>query len=236
MRFGEAASRLFARPLSTAPRVSSLESWAGCLDASGLAASVPSDLTHAVGNQSQPLSDYNAFEIDPTLHEGLRAAQGEWAVPHVSAFGAQVGASAWQAHADAANKHPPKLISHDRFGRRIDVVEYHPSYHELMRLAIEEGATHSFAWDPAHADRPGALVARCTLMYLMYTLEQGVCCPATMTFAATPAMLAAEAPSVAGTWLPLLAARAYDPRDVPVTDKSGATVRMSMTEKQGVYP
>jgi putative acyl-CoA dehydrogenase len=186
--------------------------------------------THEVSNQVPPLQDYNAYGCDPTLAEAVGSSGAGWAEAELSALGASVGAAAWQAEARASNLNPPRLLTHDRYGRRVDAVEYHPSYHKLMGLSLGSGA-HSFAWQ--HAGRAGAATARATLMYLMYQLECGVCCPTTMTFAAPPALEAAATPLVSQAWLPGLSARSYDPRDVPLGEKSGLTIGMSMTEKQG---
>ena len=120
-------------------------------------------------NQSIALENYNAFAVDPTLREALDLADAGWAESHVSELGEKVGSAAWVAKARAANEHKPVLATHDRFGRHVDVVEYHRSYHELMRLSLESGVA-SLCWD--HGDRPGAHSARAALMYLMYQLEQ----------------------------------------------------------------
>ena len=100
--------------------------WASCLDASGVAASRPSS-THEVTNQAEALEDYNAYAQDPTLVEAVAAAGAGWAEPDISEFGAKVGSAKWQAEARAANRNAPVLHTHNRFGRHIDVVEYHPS-------------------------------------------------------------------------------------------------------------
>lgn len=194
----------------------------------GLRAASPS-ATHMVTNQATALSDYNAFTCDQPLLEGVGHGSAEWAASHLSSLAAQTGSASWQTIAQEANRNPPQLISHDRFGNRIDRAHYHPAYHQLMRLALENGAA-GFAWGE-HQGRPGAHTARATLMYLMYQLECGVCCPVTMTFAAVPAL--AAAPSIGEEWVGRLAAPGYDERDVPVTEKSAATMGMSMTEKQG---
>ncbi|KAL1522584.1 hypothetical protein AB1Y20_017569 [Prymnesium parvum] len=184
-------------------------------------------LTHTVSNQSHPLDGYNAFTCDASL--SAAGATAPWAAAHLSAFGEETATAEWKARADDAHRHPPRLASHDRFGRRVDRVEYCAAYHELMGLALTRGCA-SFAWGE-HAARPGAHVARGALIYLMYQLEPGVCCPLTMTFAAVPALV--RAGGVAAGWLPRLCARAYDPRDVPLGEKAAATLGMSMTEKQG---
>lgn len=152
------------RSTAAQPTAAVSQPW-GRLDAAGRAAARPSDLTHEVENQTEPLEGHNAFEVDPTLREALRAGGGEWAAPMMTALGAQVGAASWQAEARAANAHVPRHVSHDRSGRRVDVVEYHPSYHNLMDLAVSAGIA-SFAWEKEHAGRPGAMTARCGPLYL----------------------------------------------------------------------
>ena len=218
-------SRRAIRAASTTPAAA----WASTLDLAGVAASRP-PLTHEVANQVPALTDYSAFEADPTLAEACAAGDAGWAEPQLSALGKAVGSAAWQATARSANESPPTLLTHDRSGSRVDVVQYHPSYHELFGLAVSAGV-HSLAWE--HAGRAGAMTARASLMYLMYQLECGVCCPLTMTFAATPALAASGAPALSEAWLPLLASREYDGRDVPLGSKAGVTMGMSMTEKQG---
>ncbi len=121
----------------------------------------------------------------------------------------------------------PELRTHDRFGHRVDVVEFHPAYHELMGLIYGCG-THSFAW--TH-DRPGAHVARGVLSYLWNQGENGVCCSMGMTFASIPALRHDTA--LLAEWGPLINSTEYDPRAAYAKDKAGATVGMAMTEKQG---
>lgn len=126
-----------------------------------------------------------------------------------------------------ANQHKPEFHSHDRYGNRVDLVEFHPAYHELMRAAIEHELP-SLPWtDP----RPGAQVARAGLSYLHSQAEAGTGCPLTMTYASVPAIrLQAD---LAEKWLPKILSREYDPRNVPMEQKAGVTIGMAMTEKQG---
>ena len=126
-----------------------------------------------------------------------------------------------------ANENRPVFKSHDRYGHRIDLVEFHPAYHELMRTAVEHGIP-SLPWtDP----QPGAQVARAALMYLHNQAEAGGSCPLTMTYASVPALRLQ--PDLAERWLPKILAREYDPRNVPMEQKAGVTIGMAMTEKQG---
>ena len=183
-------------------------------------------MSHEVTNQPPPLEGYDAFGADPWLRAIVQRMGLERLADRAHALGRFVGSAAAQADADSANRYPPRLRTHDRFGHRIDEVEYHPAYHALMRAALEAGV-HSSAWkDDAAGFRTHAL-----LFYLWNELEQGTACPVTMTFASIPVM--AHAPDVESQWKPHVLADAYDPRLVPVGEKSGATIGMAMTEKQG---
>lgn len=185
------------------------------------------DRTHEVQNQPPALENYNAFEQDAGLVEALRREGGEWAEGRVSEFGALCGSERVIALGHQANKNPPVLKTHDRFGHRIDEVEFHPAWHELMRIGIEAGVA-SLPWTEL---RPGAHVARAALSYLLYQVESGVGCPLTMTFAGVPALR--MQPEVAEEWVPRLTSTTYDPRFIPADQKSGALMGMAMTEKQG---
>ena len=183
--------------------------------------------THAVGNQVPPLENYNLYDADPVLGEALRREGAAWAEEQVRAFGALVGSEHVQQLGFAANRNEPELRTFDRYGQRIDEVDYHPAYHELMRLALEHGMP-SLPWSEP---RPGAHVAHSAMLYLLSQVEAGVCCPLTMTYAVVPALR--RQPEIAAEWEPKVLARAYDPRCIPVAEKGGATFGMAMTEKQG---
>ena len=129
--------------------------------------------THEVFNQPGALEDYNAYSDDKPLVEAVRVFGADWAADHLKRAGALVGSEKVQHLARQANRHLPELRTHDRFGHRIDIVEFHPAYHELMSL-IFGCETHSFAW--TH-ERPGAHVARAALSYLWNQGENGICCP-----------------------------------------------------------
>jgi putative acyl-CoA dehydrogenase len=188
-------------------------------------ASVP-PLLDPPANQAPPLEPYNVFDTDRVLVEGLEREGGGWALDRARALGHLAGgdAMAWGVE---ANRFPPVLRTHDRFGRRVDEVEFHPSWHALMRTAVEHGL-HALPWREA---RPGAHVARCVLYMTLTQAEAGHGCPITMTFAAVPALRAQ--PDLAAEWEPRLTAVAYDPRLVPPAGKRGALAGMAMTEKQG---
>ena len=161
------------------------------------------------------------------LVEAVRLFGADWADKDLRRAGALVGSERVRLLAQQANRAPPELRTHGRFGHRVDVVEFHPAYHELMGLVFGCG-THSFAW--THP-RPGAHVARAALGYLWNQGENGVCCPMGMTFAAIPALRHDRAQHA--EWAPLVNSVCYDPRPVHAKLKAGATVGMAMTEKQG---
>jgi len=183
--------------------------------------------THAVFNQPNELADYNLFSGDAALTEGLAREGAGWASNELAALGARLGAAETLELGVLANRNPPELDTHDRYGNRVDLVRYHPAYHELMRLAVEQGL-HSSPWTEP---RPGAHVARAARYYMQAQVEAGHGCPITMTFAATPSL--AKEPEIARHWLPKIHARLYDPRNVRAADKQGVTIGMAMTEKQG---
>jgi putative acyl-CoA dehydrogenase len=183
--------------------------------------------SHNVTNQPPPLAEHNLFESDPILREALNREGAGWAASRTRALGAILGSEHLWELARAANRYPPELKSFDRYGHRIDEVEYHPAYHELMSLA-KAHEVHSIAWT---ASRPGGHVAHMALEYLLVQVEAGICCPITMTYASVPAL--ARQPAVAAEWQPRILAAAYDPRFIPATEKTGVTIGMAMTEKQG---
>ena len=188
--------------------------------------------THEVLNQPPPLADYNLYSSDTVLRE-IVARDAAWAEAEIEAFGRHLGRSDVLALGDLANRHPPRLATHDRFGHRIDEVEFHPAWHELMRLGVE-AEIHALPWNRR---RPGAHVARAVKHYLLTQVEAGVLCPLTMTFAAVPALEGssgvAGSSEIAAEWIPRLTSASYDPRFLPAGVKSGCLMGMAMTEKQG---
>jgi putative acyl-CoA dehydrogenase len=183
--------------------------------------------THRVENQPPPIDGVNLFTADPGLRSALKRAGAGWATPRAEALGRVVGSAETLLLGDLANRHPPELHAFDRYGARIDAVEFHPAYHSLLRLGLEE-EVHSLAWT---ADRPGGHAAHAALEYLLTQAEAGVCCPLTMTYASVPSLRLA--PALAEDWLPRVLTAAYDPRPVPIAEKGCATIGMAMTEKQG---
>ncbi|MSQ73557.1 MAG: DNA alkylation response protein [Betaproteobacteria bacterium] len=178
-------------------------------------------------NQPPPLTDYNLWEHDPLLRSAVEREGGGWIAPRAGALGALLGSERMQLLAAQANRYTPELKTHDRYGNRIDAVEYHPAYHELMAVAFGNGL-HSIAWKPGEG---GRFVARGALLYLWNQLENGVACPVTMSFAAVH-MLRHDA-QLAAEWEPRLLADDYDPRPLPLAGKRAVTIGMAMTEKQG---
>jgi putative acyl-CoA dehydrogenase len=182
--------------------------------------------THDVFNQPEPLADYNLYTTNRALRDALAFhLPGSDEAPR-RARGQRWGSAMWQAHARLANTHPPRLLSHDRFGRRIDRVEFHPSYHALMAEATGAGL-HGTPWSLG----PGAHVERAAAFMQFTELEPSILCPISMTYAVTPALRANGA--VFDAWFTRLASTAYDPQLAAFTDKLGVTMGMGMTEKQG---
>jgi putative acyl-CoA dehydrogenase len=177
-------------------------------------------------NQPPPLEGYNVFLENRPLVEALEREGAGWARDRAKAFGALLAGepAEW---ARLANENPPQLRTHDRFGNRIDEVEFHPAWHSLMRMSIEHGL-HSLSW---REPRPGAHVARAALFALMAQVEAGHTCPVSMTHAAVPALRAQ--PELAAEWEPLLTSLDYDFGLRPVADKRGVLCGMAMTERQG---
>jgi putative acyl-CoA dehydrogenase len=183
--------------------------------------------THEVFNQAPPLAGYNVFESDRPLREAVRREGAEWAEARISAVGELAGSERIIALGAAANEYPPKLRTHDRVGNRVDEVEFHPAWHELLGLAVEH-ELHSSPWkDP----QPGAHVARGAAFMCMSQAEAGIGCPISMTYSVVPALRAQ--PELAAEWEPRIFSAAYDPRNLPAGEKSGALAGMGMTEKQG---
>ncbi|MGI9024641.1 MAG: acyl-CoA dehydrogenase family protein [Burkholderiaceae bacterium] len=184
--------------------------------------------THEVLNQPGSLADYNAYRADKALVEAIGVYGAAWAEDKLDRAGAIVGSERVQLLARQANRNLPELKTHDRFGNRIDIVEFHPAYHELMGL-IYGTETHSLAW--THREQSGAQVARGALSYLWNQGENGACCPMGMTFASIAALRHDD--GLHGEWAPHILSTTYDPRPIHARQKTGITVGMAMTEKQG---
>jgi len=178
------------------------------------------------GNQPPPLEGYDLFSEDRPLVEALRREGGAAREEECAAFGRLCGGEPLEL-GRLANEHPPVLHAFDRFGERVDEVEFHPAWHELMRIGVEHGL-HAFPWEDA---APAPHVARATRFMLLAQAEAGVGCPLSMTYAAVPALREDE--SLAAQWTPLLASRTYEPGLRPLAEKAGALMGMSLTERQG---
>lgn len=184
-------------------------------------------ITHAVENQVQPLGRYNAYASDRALCEAVAREGGAWGEAHLTQFG-EVAGGEMMALGYTANENKPKLKSFDRYGHRIDEVEFHPAYHRVMELAMQAGV-HAYAW--RNADKSGAHVVRAALSYMHSQAESGTGCPLTMTHSSIPALR--HQPELAKYWVPKLTAYEYDSRVLPMADKKACTIGMGMTEKQG---
>ena len=187
--------------------------------------------THEVLNQSTPFVDRNLFTVDPALQDALERYGAGWAKADLNAFGATLGTAQMAEWARVANMFTPQLRNFDRSGRRIDEVEFHPAWHEVMRVMIG-GGVHA---DPWAEPRAGAQVARAAKYLLCSQVENGAQCPLTMTYAVVPVMqrYAAATPAIARDWLPRILSRTYDSASRPIEGKKGALLGMGMTEKQG---
>lgn len=177
-------------------------------------------------NQPPPLEGYNLLAEDRPLLEALRREGGaEWE-DRVLAFGETLGGEPldWGR---LANEYPPVLRTHDRFGNRVDEVEFHPAWHSLMQLAVESGL-HALPWRESAL---GAHAARAAMFVGLGEVEAGVCCPLSMTNAAL-GTLELE-PELAAEWRPRLTALVYDPVLRPADEKEGVLIGMALTEKQG---
>jgi putative acyl-CoA dehydrogenase len=184
------------------------------------------DASTTRANQPPPLAGYDLYGENRPLVEAVAREGGGWADAELRALGTLLGGEPLE-WGRLANEHPPKLRTHDRFGERIDEVEFHPAWHELLRLGVEHGL-HASPW---REPRAGAHVARAAAFATLAQVEAGVGCPLSMTFASVPALRAD--PDLADEWLPLLTSTAYDPGLRPAADKAGATCGMAMTERQG---
>ncbi|GAA5155268.1 acyl-CoA dehydrogenase family protein [Microbacterium pseudoresistens] len=183
--------------------------------------------THTVTNQAAPREGIDEYAANLPLVEGVQRHGAAWAETELSATGALVGTAGFQHDAELANINEPVLHAFDRYGARIDEVEYHPAYHAIIGAALSAGA-HTSAWaDP----RPGAQVARAAQFMLFAQVEPGHACPVSMTHAVVPALAAFAPAELREQWLPRLFSRSYAPR--LSGDKASAVFGMAMTEKQG---
>jgi putative acyl-CoA dehydrogenase len=183
--------------------------------------------THTVFNQAPPLNDLDVYASNRPLVEAVQREGAGWISERASELGRFVGGEPQQQWGRLANENRPLLRTFDRYGNRIDEVEFHPAWHNLMKMGVEN-ELHSLPWT---SEEPTAHTARAALYMTAMQAEAGFCCPITMTFAVVPALRAT--PELAAEWEPLVTAAQYDPRLVPAGEKGCAIAGMAMTEKQG---
>ena len=186
--------------------------------------------THQVLNQVEDLVDIDAFDGDAVASFALDEYQAGWASERARALAASVWSADTQYAARLSHRNPPQLRTVDRTGHRIDAVEFHPAYHQLMSTAYRAGV-HALPWAPeAVTAGTGGHVARAVLSYLWNQVDGGTACPTGMTYAAVPILT--DAPGL-GLWADRAAALDYDPTFAPVEHKKSAHIGFAMTEKQG---
>jgi len=183
--------------------------------------------THEVFNQVPPLEGIDVYSSNLPLVEAVEREGAGWIGARASELGRFVGGEPQQCWGRLANENRPVLRTHDRWGNRIDEVEFHPAWHELMKMGVDY-ELHSLPWT---TDEPGAHAARAAMYMTAMQAEAGFACPITMTFAVVPALRAQ--PELAAEWEPRLMARTYEPRLLPPDRKASAIAGMAMTEKQG---
>ena len=184
-------------------------------------------MTSQAANQPPPLVEYNVFQSDAPLRESLEREGGSWAQDTVDELGRLAGTQRVIDWGFQANANPPQLRTHNRFGERIDEVDFHPAWHELMQVAVGHGL-HALPW---REPRPGAHAARAAAFHVWSQVESGHGCPVSMTYAAVPALR--KTPKLAQSWEPLMTALEYDPGLRMPTSKKGVLFGMAMTERQG---
>ena len=184
--------------------------------------------THEVRNQPPPLHDYDLAAAEPILLEALARDGAGWAEDGLTAFGKRVASAEVYEWGFLADRYHPTLRTHDRFGNRIDQVDFHPAWHNLLDLSVRQGL-HSLPWEP-EGGKAGHLV-RTAHTFLASQIEAGHFCPISMTYAVLPALR--HQPELAAAWEPTVLSRSYDPSFRPMSAKTGALFGMGMTEKQG---
>ena len=183
--------------------------------------------THTVFNQAPPLDGVDVFSSNIPLVEAVEREGAGWVRGRAAELGRLVGGEPQQQWGRLANENTPVLRTHDRYGNRIDEVDFHPAWHELMKMGVEH-ELHSLPWT---SQEPFAHTARAALYVTAIQAEAGFACPITMTFAVVPALRAQ--PELAAEWEPLVTATTYDPRLIAAGEKGSAIAGMAMTEKQG---
>jgi putative acyl-CoA dehydrogenase len=180
-----------------------------------------------VQNQPPPLEPYNLYSSDVVLREAVRREGADWAENELNALGVTLGKPETVQQGFDANRFPPQLRTLDRYGHRLDEVDFHPAWHTLLEIALNAGL-HSSPWANPKA---GAHVARAAGTYMLGQIESGVCCPLAMTYGSVPALRHTQ--EIAEEWLPRIYSREYDRRFRPARLKTSALLGMGMTENQG---
>ena len=183
--------------------------------------------THEVENMPPYIGNQDLWKGDKNLRDAVNREGAGWAEKKLSDFGQLMGSTEMFDHAEKANKNPPELKAFDQYGNRINYIDYHPSYHHLLRAAINNEVP-SFAWKH---NKEGSQVAHMALTYMFNQVEGGVMCPMAMTYSVIPALRHNQ--QLEDQWLPKVLSNQYDDRDIPIDQKVGATIGMFMTEKQG---
>jgi putative acyl-CoA dehydrogenase len=183
--------------------------------------------THEVTNQPPPLVNYNLFTTDGALKDAVKREGGDWGTDRLIKLGQLAGSEEVIEAGFQANRFPPILKTFDRFGHRIDEVEFHPAWHKLMGLSVEH-ELHCLPWKEP---REGAHVTRAAMMFIMSQVENGHGCPISMTYSVVPALRVQA--NLAKIWEPRICSSQYDSRCMPASEKNGAIFGMGMTEKQG---
>ena len=183
--------------------------------------------THEVINMPPHMGDQDLWQDDRALRHWTQVEGGAGHIDHLAHVGRLTGLDETFEKAGQANRHEPELRAFDRYGMRINAVEFHPAYHDLMDLAISN-KVHNFAW---HYEGNAGHVGQSVLTYMFSQPEGGVMCPMAMTYSVVPSLR--MAPFVAQEWMPRVLSTQYDRRDIPVEEKTGAMIGMFMTEKQG---
>jgi len=183
--------------------------------------------THEVTNMPPYIGDQNLWSDDRPLRDWVALQGGANHTGHLTGVGRMAGLDETFEKANQANRYGPELRAFDRYGMRINAVEFHPAYHDLMSQAVS-GQMHNFAW---HNEGKAGHVGQSALTYMFSQVEGGVMCPMAMTYSVMPSLR--TTPEIEAIWAPRILSNTYDPRDIPANEKSGAMIGMFMTEKQG---
>lgn len=183
--------------------------------------------THEVTNQPETYSGRNFYLNDPAMMDAIGREAGGWLDARMRALGAKIGSEEVLELGRLANRHRPEPVIFDRYGRRLDEVEFHPAYHALMGLAMDHNI-HDVAWT---CEEPGAHLGHYAMLSLFTQAEAGTMCPINMTYASVASLKGRQGPVQA--WLERLIGGKYDAPLRPIGEKAGITLGMAMTEKQG---